>query len=470
MLMDIGLEVHAELLTESKMFCSCSSAFGAEPNANCCPVCLGLPGTMPLLNERVPALAVRAGLALGCQVSRVTSFDRKNFFYPDLPKGFQISQLYFPICTSGALPVETDSGVRKIAIRELHMEDDAGKLIHKDGVTYADYNRCGVPLIEIVTEPDMHSPEEAAAFVRELIGLLTYAGISDCRMQEGSLRVDVNLSVRENKNAPLGIRTEMKNLGSIRAVSRAVRYEAKRQVELISAGMKISRETRRWDEEKEITVALREKEETGGYRYFPEPDIPPLSISEEFIENERQMIPELPMKRRSRYMSDWGISRQDSYTLTAEKYVAEFFEYTVRAGVKPAEAAKWICADLLRIWKTSAMGKMSPKRLAALIHMTNSGVVSRATAREMLIPMHQSELEPQEYAASLGLGKVSAKKDVETAVNAVLAANSEKVLQYKSGKDKLWTYLFGKVMKELGGKGEPTVISAVLKELIEKEK
>lgn len=468
MVVDIGLEVHAALLTKSKMFCSCPTDFGARPNENCCPVCLGLPGTLPALNEAVPRLAVRAGLALGCKISRVTSFDRKNYFYPDLPRGYQISQFYQPVCTDGALAVDTAKGTVSVPIRELHMEDDAGKLIRRDGVVYADYNRCGVPLIEIVTEPVLHGPEEAAAFLRELIGVLDYTSVCDCRMQEGSLRVDVNLSVRENENARLGIRTEMKNLGSIRAVSRAIEYEAGRQAKAIAAGNTVRQETRRWDEDRSVTVTLRRKAGAEDYRYFPEPDIPPIYIGGELINGERDRIPELPRARRSRYMDKMGISLQESRTLTADMEISDFFDAAVLSGAEPGEAAKWICSDLMRIWKGRDRGKLTPERLAELIAMVKKGKVSRATAREMLAPLHDSAEGPGEYAERHGLGQIGGKEAVEAAVSAVLAENRDKVLEYKAGKKKLRAYLFGEAMRRLEGRGDPLTISIVLGEYLDK--
>ena len=340
----IGLETHVELATQTKIFCSCTTAFGGAPNTHCCPVCTGMPGTLPVLNEKVLEFAVKAGLALNCQISRKSRFDRKNYFYPDLPKAYQISQLYLPICHDGAVDI---GGGKTIRIHELHMEEDAGKLVHDPWTdqTCCDYNRCGVPLIEIVTEPDFRSAEEVIAYLEKLKETLQYLGVSDCKMQEGSLRCDVNLSVRPAGSEEFGTRTEMKNLSSFKAIARAIVYEAKRQIELLEEGKRVVQETRRWDENKDATYAMRSKENAQDYRYFPEPDLPPLELSEEYIDALRAAQPELAQAKRERYQREWGLPVYDTEMITSQKALADFFEETVALGAPAKQAANWIMGE-----------------------------------------------------------------------------------------------------------------------------
>ena len=383
----IGLETHVELATKTKIFCSCTTAFGGDPNTHCCPVCTGMPGALPVVNEKVLEFAVKAGLALNWTITRDCRFDRKNYFYPDLPKAYQVSQLYLPIVRNGKVPIQTASGVEKtIRIHELHMEEDAGKLVHDPWIdqTRADYNRCGVPLIEIVTEPDFRSAEEVIAYLEKLRSILQYLGVSDCKMQEGSLRCDVNLSVRPAGSEELGTRTEMKNLNSFKAIARAIEYEARRQVELIQEGKRVVQETRRWDENKDATFAMRSKENAQDYRYFPEPDIPPMELSEEYLEHVRAEIPEMAEAKMARYQRDWGLPVYDTRMITGQKALADFFEETVALGAAPKQAANWIMGEVLR--QLSAQGleakdmTLTPGTLARLIELVQTGKLNRNTA------------------------------------------------------------------------------------------
>ena len=383
----IGLETHVELSTKTKIFCSCTTEFGGAPNTHCCPVCMGMPGTLPVVNKKVLEYAVKVGLALDGEITRSCRFDRKNYFYPDLPKAYQISQLYLPIVRNGKLPIHTESGGEKtIRIHELHMEEDAGKLVHDPWIdqTRCDYNRCGVPLIEIVTEPDFRSGEEVIAYLEKLRSTLQYLGVSDCKMQEGSLRCDVNLSVRPAGSDELGTRTEMKNLNSFKAIARAIEYEAKRQIERIEEGKRVVQETRRWDENKDATFAMRSKENAQDYRYFPEPDIPPLEIGEDYLERLRKEQPEMAEAKMARYQADWGLPAYDTQMLTGQKALADFFESAVALGAPPKQAANWIMGEVMR--RLSADGleakdmAFTPKTLARLIELVQNGALNRNTA------------------------------------------------------------------------------------------
>ena len=363
----IGLETHVELATRTKIFCACTTEFGGAPNTHCCPVCTGMPGALPVMNEKVLEFAVKAGLALHCEITRYSKFDRKNYFYPDLPKAYQVSQLYLPIARNGAVPIKTGKTIR---IHELHMEEDAGKLVHDPWIdqTRADYNRCGVPLIEIVTEPDFRSGEEVIAYLEKLRSTLQYLGVSDCKMQEGSLRCDVNLSVRPAGSQELGTRTEMKNLNSFKAIARAIAYEARRQIECMEEGKRIIQETRRWDENKDATFAMRSKENAQDYRYFPEPDIPPMEVTEDYLERLKAELPELAEEKMARYQREWSLPAYDTEMITGQKALADFFEETVALGAPPKQAANWIMGEVLR--QLSAGGMEAKDMALSLIHIS----------------------------------------------------------------------------------------------------
>jgi len=465
---DIGLEVHVELNTASKIFCSCSTAFGVKPNSLCCPVCTGQPGALPVFNEKVLEYAVRTGLALGCDIADETFFDRKNFFYPDLPRGYQISQLHATVCKGGGLEIDGDEGPRAIPITELHMEDDAGKLAYgENGELYIDFNRCGVPLLEIVTAPELHSSREASAFLEELAAVLRAIGVSDCRMEEGSMRVDINLSVRR-KGEKLGVRTEMKNLSSLRSVRQAIRYEAERQIEILSSGGRVINETRRWDEDRGVSLSMRAKEERVDYRYFPEPDLPAIKISRELVESQRRLIPELPRAKRLRYMRDFGLPEQDCRTLTSDVSVARVFEETVSLGVPPREASKWICGDYLRLMKESG-GRprlMTAEKLAGIIAMVSEGRLTRANGRQALEALFYTEGDPDKYAKEKGLFRIDDRQAVEEAAREVIKKFPAQVEEYRAGKSKILDFLMGQVMRTLEGRGDPSMVIEVLKNSI----
>lgn len=471
----IGLETHVELATRSKIFCSCSTAFGAEPNTQCCPVCMGLPGTLPVLNEKVVELAVRAGLALNCEITRYNRFDRKNYFYPDLPKGYQTSQLYLPVARDGALTITLEDGRKKtVGICEMHMEEDAGKLLHNmpDGRTGVDYNRCGVPLIEIVTRPDFRDGDEVVAYLEELRCVLQYLGVSDCKLQEGSLRCDVNLSVRRLGSEQLGTRTEMKNLGSFRAVRRAVEYESRRQIQVLEAGGQVVQETRRWDEDRNESVSMRSKEDARDYRYFPEPDLPPLLLDEEYLNILRTRQPELPGEKRERYVREYGLSAYDAGMLVGHRALAEFFEQIVALGTAPKEAANWILGPVLRQLSQRNMDAgdmpLRPGSLARIIAMVEEGRINRNTAVQVFDAVFDGG-DPEEYVSANGLEQVSDVELVNGAVARVLRENPGPAADFRAGKEKCFGFLVGQTMRLLGGKADPKQINTLLRERLLKE-
>ena len=466
----IGLETHVELATRSKIFCPCTTQFGGEPNTHCCPVCAGLPGALPVLNERVLEFAVKAGLALNCQIARYSAFDRKNYFYPDLPKAYQISQLYLPIARDGRVEVDAPSGPVSVGIHELHMEEDAGKLVHDPaiGLTRVDDNRCGVPLIEIVTRPDFRTAEQVIAYLERLREILRYLGVSDCKMQEGSLRCDVNLSVRPAGSTELGTRTEMKNLNSFKAISRAIVYEAKRQVELLEEGKRVVQETRRWDENKDATYAMRSKENAQDYRYFPDPDLPPVELSQAYLEGLRAALPELAEAKRARYQGDWGLPAYDAQMITSQKALADFFEALVALGTDPKQGANWIMGEVLG--QLSAHGleakdmALTPPTLARLITLVKEGKVNRNTAVKVFEAVFETDGDVDAYIKEHGLEQVSDTGLVEQVVDQVLSANEKSVADFKAGKEKAFGFLVGQVMRQLKGQASPAVVNQVLRD------
>ena len=471
----IGLETHVELATRSKIFCSCTTQFGGEPNTHCCPVCTGMPGALPVLNKMVLEYAVKAGLALNCTVSKYTQFDRKNYFYPDLPKAYQISQLHLPLCRDGAMSIPTAKGTEKIIrIHELHMEEDAGKLIHdpQTGLTHVDYNRCGVPLIEIVTEPDFRSGEEVIAYLEKLRSILQYLGVSDCKMQEGSLRCDVNLSVRPAGSGTLGTRTEMKNLGSFKAISRAIAYEANRQITLIKAGGTVIQETRRWDEEGNASYAMRAKENAQDYRYFPEPDIPPIELTQEYLDTLCAAQPELAEGKRRRYMADWGLSEYDADMLTADKALAAFFEEGVSLGAEPKQMANWILGECLRRLSTDGLEPrdlpISPATLVRLITLVREGKLNRNTAVRVFDAVFADNGDVDAYIKEHGLEQVSDRGLIRAAAEKVFSANSKSVEDYRAGRQKAFGFLVGQTMRELKGRASPQVVNETIREMLDR--
>ncbi len=468
----IGLETHVELATKTKIFCSCTTEFGGAPNTHCCPVCTGMPGTLPVVNRRVVQFAVQASLALNCEVTRYNKFDRKNYFYPDLPKAYQISQLYLPIGRNGHVPIHTGAGDREIRIHELHMEEDAGKLVHDPWIdqTRCDYNRCGVPLIEIVTEPDFRSADEVIAYLEKLKSTLEYLGVSDCKMQEGSLRCDVNLSVRPAGTEELGTRTEMKNLNSFKAIARAIQYETRRQIERIEEGRRVVQETRRWDDNKDATFSMRSKENAQDYRYFPEPDIPPLELSQEYLDSLRACQPEMAEQRRERYVRDMGLPPSDAEQITAQKALVDFFERTVELGIPPREAANWMLGDMMRRLKDEDMEpkdmKLTPENLASLIRLILDGKINRNTASKVFRAIFPDNADAAAYVKEHGLEQVNDAGAAEAAAEKVLAANPGTVAEYRAGKQKVLGFLVGQVMKEMHGRADPKAVNEILRKLL----
>ena len=466
----IGLETHVELATKTKIFCSCTTAFGGAPNTHCCPVCMGMPGTLPVVNKKVVEFACKAGLALNCAITRYNKFDRKNYFYPDLPKAYQISQLYLPIARDGRVTIQTGEGERDIRIHELHMEEDAGKLVHDPWVdqTKADYNRCGVPLIEIVTEPDFRTAEQVIAYLEKLKSTLEYLGVSDCKMQEGSLRCDVNLSVRPAGSTEFGTRTEMKNLNSFKAISRAIAYEARRQIELLEEGKRVVQETRRWDDNKDATFSMRSKENAQDYRYFPEPDIPPLELSEEYLEGLRKEQPEMAEERKARYQKEYGLPEYDAGQITAQKALVDFFEATVALGAPAKEAANWMLGEMMRRLKEEELEpkdmKLTPENLAALIAMVEQGTINRNTAAKVFRAIFPDNADARAYGKEHGLEQVSDPALMERAVEEAFAENAAAVEDYKAGNEKVLGFLVGQVMRRLKGKADPKTVNEAVRD------
>ena len=479
----VGLEVHVELKTESKIFCSCPTRFGGAPNAHICEVCAGLPGALPRLNKKVLDYAVMTALALHCEVTKKSRFDRKNYFYPDLPKGYQISQLYAPIGRNGYMDIDvkpeaglsfggasSDLGKKRIRIHELHMEDDAGKLIHDEAgnSTKIDFSRCGVPLLEIVTEPDFRSEEEVTAFLSELRTMLKFIGVSDCKMQEGSLRADVNLSVRPKGETALGTRTEMKNLSSFRAVSKAIGYEAARQWEIVRCGGTIDRETRRWDEEKEASFSMRKKEDAAEYKYFPEPDLPVLRITDEKIDALRSVLPELPQEKKKRYIEELHLPEYDAGILTANKEITVLFERTAEICGDPKVASNWIMVDLMKLLNdTSTLPedlKIREESLGEIIMMVKEGKVSRASGKELLKAAFSEGAVPKEYADAKDLWLITDRGSLEEAIGRILENNGKARDEYLAGKTKNFQFLLGQAMRETKGKADPALLRSILEE------
>ncbi len=469
----MGLEVHVELATKSKIFCKCSTEFGGTPNTRCCPICTGMPGTLPILNRQVLEYAVRAGLALNCEITKYNKFDRKNYFYPDLPKAYQISQLYLPFAQNGYVDLKTDSG-REVTIRihEIHMEEDAGKLVHSmfGDTTYPDYNRCGVPLIEIVSEPDFRETEEVIAYLSKLKSQFEYLGISDCRMEEGSMRADVNLSVRPKGSTKFGIRTEMKNINSFKSIERAIAFESKRQIALLEAGESVVQETRRWDENKEKTFAMRSKENAQDYRYFPEPDIPPISITDEEIQHYIGICPEFADEKVKRFVSEFGLAQKDAEIIAASKYLAKLFEETVANSGDAAETRYWMISEVLYFMNAKNIRPeditLSSDKFAEFVKIVKAGYINRKVGRQVFEAMFfgGETFDVNEYIKEHGLEQIDDRAQIEEAVQSILDANPQIVEQYKAGQTKLKAYFVGQSMKLLKGKANPLTVNEVLNE------
>lgn len=469
----IGLEVHIELATKTKIFCGCSTEFGSAPNTHTCPVCTGMPGALPVLNKQVVEYAMALGIATHCKITQVCKFDRKNYFYPDNPQNYQISQLYLPIARDGYVEIDTQAGRKKVRIHEMHMEEDAGKLVHDewDDTSLVDYNRSGVPLVEIVSEPDMRSADEVIAYLEKLRMIAQYLGVSDCKLQEGSMRADVNLSVREIGTDTFGTRTEMKNLNSFKAIAHAIEGERQRQIELLETGKEVIQETRRWDDNKEHSYAMRSKEDAQDYRYFPEPDLVPIVISDDWIRQIRERQPELRTEKLVRYREEFGISEYDAGLLTESKKVADIFEAVVKQCGKPKKAANWIMGEMFRLMKEKAVEpeklNFSPGHLAKLIDMTDAGTISASVARKVFEQIFSDNADPEKYVEENGLKTVNDEGAIRAAVEKVLRENTQAVEDYKSGKQKAFGALMGQSMRALKGKADPAAVTGMIKELLE---
>lgn len=468
----IGLEVHVELATRTKIFCSCSTAFGAPPNTHICPVCTGMPGALPVLNRQVVEYAVAVGLAANCTIARYSRFDRKNYFYPDNPKNYQISQLYLPICQKGGIEIETKSGNKTIGIHEIHMEEDAGKLIHveQEDCSLVDYNRAGVPLIEIVTEPDMRTSEEVITFLDKLRTLIQYLGASDCKLQEGSLRVDVNLSVRKAGALEYGTRTEMKNLNSFKAIARAIEAESARQTALLEAGEPVILETRRWDDNEGRSYAMRSKEDARDYRYFPEPDLAPVVIDEGWLREIQARQPEMRIEKCRRLQQEYGIPDYDARLLTATRQMADFFEEATALCGRPKKVSNWLMVETMRLQKEHNMDQeeipFSPANLAKLISLVEGGTINSTVAKEVFEQIFDKNMDPEQYVKEKGLRTVHDEGALRTCVKQVIAENPKSVEDYRNGKEKAIGFLVGQTMKAMKGKANPELVNRLLKELL----
>lgn len=468
----LGLEVHIELATKTKIFCSCSTEFGNIPNANTCPVCTGMPGALPVLNKKVVEYALAVGLALNCHINQKCKFDRKNYFYPDNPQNYQISQLYQPICQDGAIEIETENGRKTIGIHEIHMEEDAGKLVHDENaqVSLVDYNRSGVPLIEIVSEPDMRSAEEVIAYLEKLKMIVQYLGASDCKLQEGSMRADVNLSVREAGTEELGTRTEMKNIGSFKAIRRAIEAERERQIQIIEKGGKVFQETRGWNDEEGHSYSMRSKEDAQDYRYFPEPDLVPLVISDEWLQQIKSGQPELQDEKVRRYQEEFSLPEYDAKILTSEKKLADFFEAATELCKKPKKVSNWLMGETMRLLKERGMEagdiRFSPENLAKLIELTEAGTVNGTVAKEVFEKIFDEDIEPERYVEEKGLKTVNDEEALRETIGQVIRDNPKSVEDYRNGKEKALGFLVGQTMKAMKGKANPEMVNQLLRTLL----
>ena len=472
----IGLEVHVELATRTKIFCGCSTAFGGAPNTHTCPVCTGMPGSLPVLNKKVVEFALKAGLATNCHINQYCKFDRKNYFYPDNPQNYQISQLYLPICYDGWVEIQTSAGKKKIRIHEMHMEEDAGKLIHDEweDCSLVDYNRSGVPLIEIVSEPDMRSAEEVIAYLEKLRCTMQYLGVSDCKLQEGSMRADVNLSIRQVGSDTFGTRTEMKNLNSFKAIARAIEGERERQIELLEMGRPVVQETRRWDDNKESSHALRSKEDAKDYRYFPDPDLPPIHISDQWIQDTKSQLPEFREEKQQRYQKEYGLPAYDAEILTESRHLADLFEETATLSGNPKKTANWFMGEVLRLVKEKGMEPekvhFSAKHLADLLDMVEKKQVSAQNAKRVFEKVFDQDIDPVVYIEEKGLKIVEDTGLLKSTVTRILDENPEPLAQLLEGKDKVMGYFVGLIMKELKGKANPAGVREALADEISKRK
>lgn len=472
--MVIGLEVHSELSTKTKIFCSCPTEFGGEPNTHCCPVCMAMPGALPVLNEKVVEYAVKAGLAMNCEIAENSKNDRKNYFYPDLPKSYQISQFDMPLCKKGKVEIQTEQGKKTIGITRIHIEEDAGKLNHSEfgGGSLVDLNRAGVPLIEIVSEPDMRSSKEAEEYLKKVKSILEYIEVSDCKMQEGSLRADVNVSVRKKGETKFGTRTEMKNMNSFRSIVRAIEYEANRQIEILEEGGKIEQETLRWDDVSGKTFSMRDKEDAQDYRYFPEPDLVPIHLSKEYIQQIKESLPEMPESRKERYIKDFGLPEYDSNILTSSKYLSILFEGAEKICKNAKAVSNWIMSDITRILNEKELEPenipFKAEDLGNLVVLIDKGTISSKIAKQVLEEMFENPKTPEEIIKEKGLIQISDEGQIKQVVEKILQANPQSIADYKAGRDRALGFLVGQAMKETKGKANPQILNKMFLEKLKK--
>ena len=471
----IGLEVHAELSTKTKIFCSCPTEFGAAPNTHTCPICMAMPGTLPVLNEKVVEYAVKAGLATNCKIARDSKNDRKNYFYPDLPKAYQISQFDKPLCEEGYVEIEDkDGNKKKIGLTRIHIEEDAGKLNHDElgGGSLVDLNRAGVPLIEIVSEPDLRSSEEVEKYLRKLKSILEYIEVSDCKMQEGSLRADVNVSVRKKGETKFGTRTEMKNMNSFRSITRAIEYEVERQIDIVEEGGKIYQETLRWDDVSGKTFSMRDKEDAQDYRYFPDPDLVAIKLSEEYIENIKNSLPELPESRKQRYLEQYKLSEKDAKLITSSKYLSDLFEQAIEVCNNPKAVNNWIISDISRILNEKEMEPIeipfNANQLGKLVILIDKGTISSSIGKKVLEELFENSKDPEEIIKEKGWIQISDEGAIKEVVLKILEANPQSIADYKGGKDRALGFLVGQAMKETKGKANPQMLNKMFLEELQK--
>lgn len=470
----IGLEVHAELATDTKIYCGCANKFGGDTNTHCCPICTGMPGTLPVLNKKVVDYAIKAGLATNCSITKEGKQDRKNYFYPDLPKAYQTSQFDLPLCTGGHIDIMVDGNKKRIGITRIHIEEDAGKLFHEAvaGNTLVDFNRCGVPLIEIVSEPDMRSSDEAKEYLENLKAILEYTGVSDCKMQEGSLRCDINVSVRPEGQKEFGTRTEMKNVSSFSAAVRAIEYEAKRQIEEITAGNKITQETRRWDDVKGISVSMRSKEEAQDYRYFPEPDLVPIIVDDEWINRIRESIPELPAQRKERYVNECGLTEYDAGQITISIHLADYLDECIECGAKGKLASNWILSDISRLLNENNMEPsqipIPAEHLAKMISLIESGTISNNQGKKVIEELFVNPCDPEVIIKEKGLVQISDESALLKIVVEIIDNNPQSVADYKGGKDRAIGFLVGQTMRATKGQGNPQILNKLIKDELDR--
>lgn len=466
----IGLEIHCELATKSKIFCSCPTTFGKKENENVCPICMGMPGTLPVLNKTAVAYAVKAGLALGCKIARHSKMDRKNYFYPDLPKAYQISQFDLPLCREGYVDIQTQQGIKRIGITRIHLEEDAGKLVHGAQGTHLDFNRCGVPLIELVSEPDMRSAEEALAFATKVRNVYESIGVSDCKMEQGSIRFDVNLSVMPEGADEFGTRTEMKNLNSFRSLVRAIEYEQARQIEVIETGGKVEQETRKWDDDKGVSISLRTKENAQDYRYFPDPDLVAIRLDEAYIENLRQSLPELLDKKAERFEKEYGLSSYDAMLICSDYPTANFFEESAKLSNDPKLCVNFITGDIAAALKkenlTMSDLPFTPQDLASLVQKVASGALTSPMAKKVLAALFAKEGTVEEIVKKYDLVQLSDSAELEAMIRDVLNQNPQVLDDLKNGKKKAGGFVVGQIMRATSGKANPAMINTLLEKII----